>query len=421
MARHAISSLGLTQSSSAAKNARLLNSHLAQLDDGDVVAIGRGAKYSIADGVVRCMRGNLTIEGAAGCVLEYSSEGADKSVGNGTCLTFGFPDPSLLSAGKTSIAEKVTLRGVGFHDLSTRVLPVYDVGHWPSPVEFFFIEDGLVEYCRFPNGMGNSGLNILGLSKNQFESYTQRFTVQYNVFGSDASMQLQGDGVNLGGVSSPVFRGNTCAGGVGRHFIELGTGIVDLLVEDNDGDLQGGGMTHLGSWTASRSALIQRNKFRNWGYKNGSSSITILPDAPRYDDHGNSIFVDENGNPLPVNKVWGVRLVANLFEAGPECWPAALTVEGGDLCDHVYSRNTFRCSGAIYLVQQPRAPFQVSDNDVTANALFFLAQQMLSPQSDAFIGRNTLRGQTKLFDVDANTWVSDPRVTGLDTNIRSAL
>jgi hypothetical protein len=419
MARIPISRFGLTQSANPAKNGRLLHNHLRDIDDGDVVAIGRGAVYGIEDGSVQCMRGDITIEAGADSWLEYSSEGSNKSFGPGSGLLFGYPDPALCQPGTHYIAKNITLRGVGIRDVGRRVLNTYEYGHWPSPIEFSFIENGLVEYCRFPNGFGNSGLNILGWSKNQFESWSQRFTVQYNVFGANDGRKLQGDGVNLGGYSAPIFRGNTSPGGVGRHFIELGTGIVDLLVEDNDGDLTGDGLAHLASWTASRSAIIRRNKLRNWGWRQGASAVAVLPDAPQYNiDDGSSIFTGPDGQPLPLNRIYNVVCEDNLFSASAsEAWPAAIAIIGGDLRNHIYRRNTFDCMLGFYVVGQPADGFLIEDNKGTAALRSLIATQG-DPIQPLSVLRNRIPSGARLFDHPE--WATNPLVTGADTTIYEA-
>lgn len=418
-----VAKFGISPNASKARNAKALNDAIANVDDGSILTFGSRV-YPIDQGVVRGMRGSIELRGAGygRTVLEYTSI-TDGTVGVGDCILFGIDQPELIRAGATGLFQDVTLRGIRFRDLNRTPFTNQGPVHWPAALELIFVENALVDACGFENVKGNSALNVLGLGKTQFESTTQRATVQRCWFGGDhIGGSTQGDGCNIGGYSIVTFRGNTTQGGIGRHFFEGGVGIVDLIIEDNIADLALGGLAHVASCTSSRSFSLRRNHFSNWGGQKGASSFTVLPDAPQYDNNGNSIFVGPDGQPLPINKVWGVICEENTFDAPGSCWAAAITIEGGDLRDHTYRNNIFNCSLPFYLVAEPAEPFEISGNthnpDAPNRSFIALHQVLANPRSPATITSNVIRKNGRLFD--SGTWATDARVRGVTTNLISA-
>lgn len=393
-----VAKFGVSPNGSAAHNAKALNAAIAKVDPGTIIQFGSDS-YALEAGIVRQNRGEFELrgEGYGRTIITYESSW-DGHLGTGVAVHIGPTDPVAAAARIGGDARKlirnVTVRGIAFRDLNAKPFPIDGTTAAPSALETIFVENMLLDGCAFWNVKGNAGATLIGLAQNNTTPITRLTTVQNCVFGGDETGGWnQGDGVNAGGMYELVLRGNVTNGGLQRHFMEAGTAIHVLTVEDNFGDLKGQGIAHIGSFTVCERASIRRNRFSNWGAY--ASAIAINPDLPE----------------LPITNL---ECEDNILSATPEIWSAAIGIVDGQLSKHAYRRNTFIGCLPFYLAKQPKDGCVIEGNDATRARMTFIATNG-EPVELLDVRTNHLAPGARLFD--RMSWAKHPLVRGVETNV----
>lgn len=383
---------GVTPNASGRRNDQLLRAAVASVDEGSVLSF-RPETYQLRDGVP-ILRGNIEIRGAgmAATIFEYASS-HDGYIGTGTAFTIGSEKPP------TAPIYAVTLRRFTCRDL--RREPLAEFGHNPSAVDALWVDEFLAEDLGFENVKGNACLTVLGYARDDLTPVSQRVTIQgCECRGTAAGGWIQGDGINVSGVSEVVLRQNRAWGGIRRHFLEGGSAIHVLTAVGNVADMGDMGQSCLASFTVVERGTITGNAFSGWS--RNVSAIEINPDL-------------RPGRPLlPVN-----RLTAsfNTFESR-HSGLAAIALNDGDLSDHHYVGNTFRCLLPFSISKVPRTKLEISGNDAywTDHGRVFVTIAAREPTAPVVIGGNHLHGRGARV-IDRSDWMHHRLVSGLDTNV----